>query len=138
MKKLMITPLLLFISAICLAQQLNKSKLDSLFDILDKNDKFMGSLAIAQNGNTLYSNAIGYVSLEDSIKSNSNTKYRIGSISKMFTATLILKAVEENKLNIDQNLNHFYPEVINSDKITIKKYLIIVVVFMISRIIRIT
>ncbi|MCM4155726.1 serine hydrolase domain-containing protein [Gramella sp. AN32] len=123
MKNFIITAVLLFLSTICVAQKLNTEKLDSLFQILEQNDKFMGSLAVSQNGNTIYKNTIGFINLEDSIKSNDNTKYRIGSISKIFTATLILKAVEENKLELGQSLNDFYPTVKNSETITIRNLL---------------
>ena len=123
MKKLIITSFLLFISAISLAQNLNTEKLDSLFHILEQNDKFMGTLAVSQNGNIIYKKTIGFVNIEDSIKANSSTKYRIGSISKIFTSTLILKAVEENKLKLDQSLKDFYPHVANSEMITIKSLL---------------
>lgn len=123
MKNLIITASFLFLSAICVAQKLDTKKLDSLFQILKQNDKFMGSLAVSQNGNTIYENSIGFINLEDSIKSNNNTKYRIGSVSKMFTATLVLKAIEENKLKLDQSLEEFYPQVKNSKLISIKNLL---------------
>lgn len=123
MKNLIITASFLFLSAICVAQKLDTKKLDSLFQILEQNDKFIGSLAVSQNGNTIYENSIGFINLEDSIKSNDNTKYRIGSVSKMFTATLVLKAIEENKLRLDQSLKEFYPQVKNSDLISIKNLL---------------
>ena len=123
MKNLIITTLFFFLSAICVAQKLNAKKLDSLFQILEQNDKFMGSLAVSQNGNIIYENTIGFISLEDSIKSNNNTKYRIGSISKVFTAALVLRAIEENKLKLDQSLKDFYPIIANSEKITVKNLL---------------
>ena len=50
---------------------------------------------------------------------NHDTKFRIGSISKTFTATLIMKMVEDGKLTLETKLSQFYPKVINSDKITI-------------------
>lgn len=123
MKKSFITSILLLITSICIAQELDTQKLDSLFDLLESHKKFMGSLAVSQNGKTLYQKTIGYVNIEDSIKSNRSTKYRVGSISKMFTASLILKAVEENKLALDDTLDQFYPEIVNADDITIKNLL---------------
>jgi len=123
MKNIIITTSFLFLSTICIAQKLDTEKLDSLFHILEQNDKFMGSLAVSQNGETIYKNTIGIINLEDSIKSNNQTKYRIGSISKVFTAALVLKAIEENKLKLEQSLKDFYPEISNSEKITIKNLL---------------
>lgn len=123
MKNLIITASFVLLSAFCVAQKLNTKKLDSLFQILEQNDKFMGSLAVSQNGNIIYENTIGFVNFEDSIKANNSTKYRIGSISKVFTATLVLRAIEENKLKLDQSLKDFYPRITNSEKITIKNLL---------------
>lgn len=98
---------------------LNNSKLDSLFDVLEKNDKFMGSIALSHNGKIIYTNAIGFDNIETKKKSTIDTKYRIGSISKMFTASLIFKAIEEDKLNIEQTIETFFPTIENSDSITI-------------------
>jgi CubicO group peptidase (beta-lactamase class C family) len=97
--------------------------LDSLFQVLEKKDKFMGSIAISKNGELLYSNTIGYCNIETSKKANYKTKYRIGSISKMFTASLILKAIEENKLSLNQTLDKYFPQIENSKKITIENLL---------------
>jgi len=123
MKNLIITTSLIVLSTFCFAQSVNTKRLDSLFQILEQNDKFMGSLAVSQNGNTIYSNTIGFINVEDSIRSNHKTKYRIGSISKMYTATLILKAIEENKLKLEQKLENFFPSIANSKTITIENLL---------------
>jgi D-alanyl-D-alanine carboxypeptidase len=109
---------ILFIN-ISFAQKLNIEKLDSLFYALQSNDKFMGSVAIAENGKLLYTRSIGKDDLEFGKKSDSNTKYRIGSISKMFTAAMIFKAIEEKKLSLDQTLDTYFPTVPNAKKITI-------------------
>ncbi len=39
---------------------LNNYKLDSLFDALEKNDKFMGSIVLSHKGKTIYTNVIGF------------------------------------------------------------------------------
>jgi CubicO group peptidase (beta-lactamase class C family) len=48
---------------------------------------------------------------------------RIGSISKTFTSVLVLKAVEENKLNLESKIYKFFPTIKNADKITISNLL---------------
>ena len=123
MKQLIITASFLFLSTFGIAQNLNTNRLDSLFLLLEQNDKFMGSIAVSYNGNTIYENTIGFLSLEDSLKSDHETKYRIGSISKMFTSVLILKAIEESKLKLNQKLKDFYPEITNAEVITIENML---------------
>ncbi|MEE9364762.1 MAG: serine hydrolase domain-containing protein [Cellulophaga sp.] len=102
---------------------LNTSKLDSLFKVLDKNNEFMGSIALSYDGTIIYTNAIGFADIETQKKATSNTKYRIGSISKMFTATLVLKAIEENKIKLKQTIETYFPKVENANKITIENLL---------------
>ncbi|MGB4847194.1 MAG: serine hydrolase domain-containing protein, partial [Saprospiraceae bacterium] len=93
------------------AQTINKAKLDSLFSILAENNKGMGSIAISKNGKVLYSNAIGYSSISEKEKkpATAKTKYRIGSISKMFTATMIFQLVEEKKIKLTETLDTYFP-----------------------------
>jgi len=123
MKKQLLICLLIGLNFNCFSQNLNTNRLDSLFQVLDKKDKFMGSIAITQNGKLLYSNAIGYADIETRKKVNTLSKYRIGSISKMFTATLILMAVEKNKITLNQTLDRYFPQIDNARKITIENLL---------------
>lgn len=103
------------------AQEINKQKLDSLLNILAEKNKAMGSLAISRNGTVVYSKAIGYSFISGSEKKPATTltKYRIGSISKMFTATLIFQLIEEGKVNLSSTLDNYFPTIPNAGKITI-------------------
>jgi D-alanyl-D-alanine carboxypeptidase len=105
------------------AQKMDIKKLDLYFTALEENDKFMGSVAVSQNGKIIYSRAIGFSDVENKMKANVNSTYRVGSISKTFTAVLILKAIEEKKLGLDQTLKGFFPNIENAEKITIKHLL---------------
>lgn len=115
---LMIAMFSMFISH-AFAQKMNSEKLDSLFQILEQNDKFMGSIALSHKGKNIYTKVIGFADLESSKKADIHTKYRIGSISKMFTAALVFKAVEANQLDLNQTIESYFPKVKNADKITI-------------------
>ena len=119
MKKLFYTTFLLLFVLTVQAQKINVAKLDSLFNILETKDKFMGSIAIAENGKIIYTKSIGKDDIETNKKSTGNSKYRIGSISKMFTSALIFKAIEENKLSLNQTIESFFPMIENAKKITI-------------------
>ena len=105
------------------AQKINVAKLDSVFQALEDNNKFMGSIAISQNGQLIYSRAIGYADIETSKKASPESKYRIGSISKMFTSVLVFKAIEENKLTLDKTIDEYFPSIENAKKITISNLL---------------
>ncbi len=81
----------------------------------------MGSIAISKNGKLLYRKTIGYslYSSEKKIPSSDSSKYRIGSVSKIFTATIIFQLIEEGKLSLNELLENYFPQYPNSKKITI-------------------
>ncbi|NHA05105.1 beta-lactamase family protein [Mucilaginibacter sp. HC2] len=107
------------------AQTFNKAKLDSFFVALNTKDQNMGSIAIAANGVLIYQNAIGYSQVNKGVKTPATieTKYRIGSISKMFTATMIFQLIDEGKLSFDTPLASYFPQLPNAGKITIREML---------------
>jgi D-alanyl-D-alanine carboxypeptidase len=107
------------------AQTLDKAKLDQFFDRLAEKNKAMGSLTIAKDGRVLYTRAIGYSQINGTEKKPLSTanRFRIGSITKMFTAVMILQLVEEGKLKLSDTLDKFFPDIPNARKITIAQIL---------------
>jgi D-alanyl-D-alanine carboxypeptidase len=102
-------------------QNINTQKLDSLFNILAEKNKAMGSVVVSKNGMVLYSRAIGYsfISHNDKKAATTATRYRIGSISKMFTATIIFQLIEEGKINLTTTLDTYFPTIPNASKISV-------------------
>src|SRR5690606_36811911 len=84
-KTFLSTALFLMLSPITWAQPLiDKEKLDSYFQTLEANNKFMGSVAVSQNGQIIYTKSIGFADVDNQQKANENTKFRIGTITKTF------------------------------------------------------
>jgi CubicO group peptidase (beta-lactamase class C family) len=106
------------------AQAINKAKLDSFLNALSINNKCMGSLAISQNG-IVYQKAVGYITANGDAKNFANikTKYRIGSISKIFTGVILFQLIEEGKITLETTLDKYYPQLPNASKITIGQML---------------
>lgn len=127
MKKFVLTYLLftLIITATTSAQTPVKAKIDSLLQAASADNQAMGSLSIAHNGSMVYQKAIGFsaVSGANHTEANLKTHYRIGSISKMFTAVMIFQLLEEGKITLDTKLAVFYPQLPNAEKITISQML---------------
>ncbi len=94
-------------------------KLDAYFDALEANDKFMGSVAVTRNGKVVYQKSVGYADIEKGVKADKETRYGIGSISKTLTAAMVMMAVEEGRLNLEQRLSEFYPTLPNAEEISI-------------------
>lgn len=117
--KLLFTALLIVAAVGVYAQVPDKTKLDSYFNALETNNKFMGTVHLSQNGKTVYSRSVGYLDVDKKLKLNENSKFRIGSISKTFTAAMVFKAFEEKKLNPETKLDKYFPAVPNASKITI-------------------
>jgi len=105
------------------SKNIDKAKLDAYFEILADNNRFMGSVAVSRNGKLIYAKTVGFADIERGLKAGENSKYRIASISKTFTAVLIFKAIEEDKLNLNQTIDKFFPEIKNADKMTISHLL---------------
>jgi CubicO group peptidase (beta-lactamase class C family) len=124
MKKYLLSILcgLLFCS-LSFAQLPDKAKLDEYFNVLEKNNKFMGSVAVSKNGTLLYQRSVGLSDVEGNKRANEQSTYRIGSISKTFTAVLVMRAVEQQLIQLEQTIEGFFPTIKNANKITIRHLL---------------
>lgn len=113
----------LLFSTSLFAQKANPftTRIDSLLIALEKNNKAWASVTIRQNDQVVYSKATGWIDKTSLVpfKSTQETRYRIGSISKMFTTVMILQLVEEYKLSLDTPLSKFFKKIPNAKSITI-------------------
>lgn len=98
-------------------------KIDSLLNYLSSNNKFMGSVAIQEDNKIVFEKSYGFADVENKIKATTSTRYKIGSITKMFTSVVILQLIEEKKLALDTKLSKFFPSIKNSEAITIDNLL---------------
>ncbi|MFN8344261.1 MAG: serine hydrolase domain-containing protein [Spirosomataceae bacterium] len=103
------------------AQTPEVAKLNQFFDRLAEKNKAMGSLSLVKDGHVVYSRAIGYSQINGTDKKQLTTanRFRIGSITKMFTAVMLLQLAEEGKVNLNAPLAEFFPQIPNADKITL-------------------
>ena len=97
--------------------------MNQYFDSVVKYDEGMGSIAIFEDGKEQFRRIYGYADKAKKKKANKKTKYRIGSISKTFTAVCIMQMVDEGRIKLDQKLAVFYPDLPNADKISIEQLL---------------
>ncbi|MEC5393873.1 serine hydrolase [Bergeyella sp. RCAD1439] len=72
------------------------------------------SIALIQNGKTNY---YGIIKINDTIKTieNHNKIFEIGSITKVFTSTVLASLVEDKKIKLADNINTFYPFTFKDD-----------------------
>jgi len=85
------------------------SRMDQLITLYNKYGQFNGSVLVADNGKVVFEKGVGMANLEWNIPNTPDTKFRLGSITKQFTATLILQLVEQGKIKLDGKLIDYLP-----------------------------
>lgn len=82
--------------------------------------RFMGSVLVARDGKTLLDKGYGFANLEWQVPNTPTTKFRLGSITKQFTAASILLLEERGKLKTDDPVKKYMPDAPAAwDKVTI-------------------
>jgi CubicO group peptidase (beta-lactamase class C family) len=84
---------------------------------------FMGSVLVTCREQVLLSQGYGMANLEHSIPNTPQTKFRLGSITKQFTAAAILKLQEQNLLDVHNAISTYLPDYPHGDKITVHQLL---------------
>ncbi|WP_170227704.1 serine hydrolase domain-containing protein [Mucilaginibacter frigoritolerans] len=69
------------------------------------------SVAILKDGKLIWLHAYGFAKREGETPADTNTIYRIGSITKTFTAVLLMQLVQEGKIELDDPVEHYLPEI---------------------------
>lgn len=105
--------------------QSKTEKLDELLNMYSDYGKFNGSVLVAENGKIIYEKGFGMADMEWNIPNNPLTKHRLGSVTKQFTAMIIMQLVEQGKLKLDVPISTYLPDYPkpNGDKITIHQLL---------------
>lgn len=103
-------------------QAINVQQIDSFLRHIEMYNQGAGKVSIFRSGKEIYQRRFGNVPRPDS-SSLQNAKYRIGSITKLFTATLIHQLFEQGRLHPETTLDRFYPDIPQADKITIRQLL---------------
>src|ERR1051325_22640 len=86
------------------------AKIDQLISLHQKYDQFNGSVLVAADGKVIFKKGFGLANMEWNIPNAPDTKFRLGSITKQFTATLILQLVEQGKIKLDGKLSDYLPD----------------------------
>lgn len=72
--------------------------------------EFMGAVLVARNGKVLLNQGYGYANLEWQVKNTPEGKFRIGSMTKQFTAAAILLLEQRGKLSINDPIGKYLPD----------------------------
>ena len=100
---------LLISSTVCFGQT-KVEQLDALLRQYLEYGKFNGSVLVADQGKVVYKEGFGLANMEWDIPNKPNTKHRLGSITKQFTAMLILQLAAEGKLDLHAPITTYLPD----------------------------
>lgn len=121
--KLFIFLLVFLNQAIRLFSQSNE--VDSFINSYCKEHNFNGTILVQRNGKTGYHKSFGLANIQFNVQNKNETKYKIASITKLFTAVLILQLYEQGKIDLTQTINIYLPNYKGegADKVTIHQLL---------------
>jgi CubicO group peptidase (beta-lactamase class C family) len=86
------------------------SKIGQVMDALAEQDSFTGAVLVARNGEILLSQGYGWADWEKQLRNTPQTKFRIGSVTKQFTATVVLLLQAEGRLDVQDHMCVYLPE----------------------------
>ena len=108
--KLFFASIILFFSSQAVFAQDHAAKVQEVLTLAHKYRQFNGTALVAEDQKLVYKGAFGMANMEWGIPNAPDTKFRLGSITKQFTATLILQLVEQGKIKLDGKLSDYLPE----------------------------
>ncbi|SDQ66209.1 CubicO group peptidase, beta-lactamase class C family [Chryseobacterium soldanellicola] len=85
-------------------------KVEKVIDSCVKKDNFNGSVLLAKNGNIELLTYKGLSNRHYNINFSDETRFHIFSLTKTFTAVLIMQLYEKGKINLDATISTYYPE----------------------------
>jgi CubicO group peptidase (beta-lactamase class C family) len=86
-----------------------KTMIEPLYQSLLVKRGFNGSILLAKNGEIVFEDYHGYIDMKTKAPITSTSPFHVASISKTFTATVILKLLEEDKLSLEDNVEKYIP-----------------------------
>jgi CubicO group peptidase (beta-lactamase class C family) len=123
MTKIFFLCIALIMSNLAHSQESHAKKLDELFTFYQQQNLFNGSVLVARKGEVLLNKGFGQADVVSKKGISSKSLFQIYSVTKTFTATVILKLMEEKKLSLSDKLSKFYPDFPNAESITIEHLL---------------
>ncbi|MFP2996850.1 serine hydrolase domain-containing protein [Spongiivirga sp. MCCC 1A20706] len=88
----------------------NNSKIDALFEKYDSSETPGIAVSVVKDGSVIYQKGFGMANLEYGIPITENTKFHVASLSKQFTAFMILKLENDGLLSINDDIRKYIPE----------------------------
>ena len=103
--------------------QTKSEKLDSIFTLLHQNNRFNGSILIAEKGVPIFEKSYGFANVEQQELLTNNSIYKLNSVTKQFTAMGIIILKNKGQLKLTDTLSEYIPELKIYKNVTIQHLL---------------
>jgi CubicO group peptidase (beta-lactamase class C family) len=101
---------IIFVSQYVALAQDHAAKIQELLTVAQKYRQFNGTVLVAENGKVVFKGDYVAANMEWNIPNTADTRFRLGSITKQFTATVIMQLVEQGKIKLDAKLSDYLPD----------------------------
>ncbi len=103
----------------------NIAEFEKIVETYKTEKNFNGAVLVATDGKIDFIRAVGLADRESNRQMLTTSKFKIASITKTFTAVLILKLYEQGKIDLNETIGKYFPEYkgIGKDKVTIRQLL---------------
>lgn len=85
-------------------------KINAFFEKKFSRNQFNGNILFAENGNIITQKSYGYSNLRKKEPLTKEHSFQLASVSKPFTSIAILQLIENNKINLKDTIQEFFPE----------------------------
>ncbi|HEU5219228.1 MAG TPA: serine hydrolase domain-containing protein [Gemmatimonadales bacterium] len=109
-----------------LSESLAVSELTGYLDARARTDEFSGTVLVARNGRPILQRTYGLARVEQKIPNRADTRFNLGSDSKLFTQVAIGQLIEQGKLKFDTRIGEVLPDYLNAEaakKVTVRQLL---------------
>lgn len=102
--------------------EVHAAVLDDYLDQVEQGNGGLGSLSVFRDGREVYHRSFGQKQLPG-VTANEDTRYQIASVTKMVTAMLAFRLIEQGRLSLDDTLADLHPEMPSAGQITLRQML---------------
>ncbi|MBK7711376.1 MAG: beta-lactamase family protein [Bacteroidales bacterium] len=89
--------------------QTNMDKIRTLMEAYHNLGQFNGTVLVAEQGKLIFKEGFGYANMEWKVKNEPDTKFLLGSLSKQFTAMLILQLADRSLVSLNKTISDYLP-----------------------------